>query len=179
MELLKAVPGSVLWLRDANAAATRNLRAAAEAQGLAGRLVFADRIEYSQYLARLGLADLFLDTLPYNAHATAHDALWAGVPVLTCVGDTFAARVGGSLLTAAGLPELITGSLAEYRELALRLARDRAVLARLREKLQSNRLTCALFDSAKFTRNLETLYWKMWERYLAGETPAVIEAAKS
>jgi protein O-GlcNAc transferase len=145
---------------------------------LADRLVFAELIDYPDHLARLGLADLFLDTLPYNAHATASDALWAGLPVLTCVGDTFASRVCGSILTAAGLPELITGSLDEYRALALRLARDPEVLRALRDKLSATRLTCAFFDSAKFTRNLEALYERMWERYVAGEKPAMIELAK-
>jgi len=178
MELLRAVPGSVLWLRNTNPLATRNLRAAAAVEGLADRLVFAELIDYPDHLARLGLADLFLDTLPYNAHATASDALWAGLPVLTCVGDTFASRVCGSILTAAGLPELITGSLDEYRALALRLARDPEVLRALRDKLSATRLTCAFFDSAKFTRNLEALYERMWERYVAGEKPAMIELAK-
>ena len=175
MGLLADVPGSVLWLRDNNPYATRNIRAAAAKHGLADRLIFAPRVDYAGHLARLARADLFLDTLPYNAHATASDALWAGLPVLTCVGDTFAARVCGSILTAAGLPELITGSLDEYRALALRLARDPEVLRTLRERLGATRLTCAFFDSAKFTRNLEALYERMWARYGAGEKPAMIE----
>ncbi len=146
-----------------------------EARGLGKRLVFAPLIDYEHHLARLGCADLFLDTLPYNAHATASDALWAGLPVLTCVGDTFPARVGGSVLAAAGLPELITGSLEEYRTLALRLARDSEVLRALRERLKATRLTCPLFDTAKFTRNLETLYRRMWDRCAAGKAPATID----
>jgi predicted O-linked N-acetylglucosamine transferase (SPINDLY family) len=177
MGLLRKVPDSVLWLRDFYSVATRNLRAAADKHGLADRIVFAPRADYAQHLARLGCADLFLDTLPYNAHATASDALWAGLPVLTCVGDTFAARVCGSLLSAVGLPELITGSLEEYRSLALRLARDPEVLGALRERLRATRLTCPLFDSAKFTRNLEVLYTRMWERHVAGKKPAMIDVA--
>lgn len=178
MGLLRDVPGSVLWLRDFNAGATRNLRAAAARHGLADRLIFAGRADYPDHLARLGLADLFLDTLPYNAHATASDALWAGLPILTSVGDTFAARVCGSALAAAGLPELITGSLEEYRMLALRLARDPAVLRALRARLAETRMSSALFDSARYTRNLEALYRRMWERHLAGEKPAMIDLAR-
>jgi predicted O-linked N-acetylglucosamine transferase (SPINDLY family) len=108
------------------------------------------------------LADLFLDTLPYNAHSTACDALWAGVPVLTCMGKTFAGRVGASLLNAVGLPELIAGSLAEYETIALKLARDSAALSALKTKLATNRGSYPLFDTALFTRNLESVYVKMW-----------------
>jgi predicted O-linked N-acetylglucosamine transferase (SPINDLY family) len=117
------------------------------------------------------LADLFLDTLHYNAHATACDALWAGVPVLTCPGDTFASRVAGSLLTAVGLPELITHSLADYETLALRLACDPEALASMRQKLARNRTTHPLFDTTRFTRHIEAAYVEMWERYRRGEPP--------
>jgi predicted O-linked N-acetylglucosamine transferase (SPINDLY family) len=136
MGLLREVPGSVLWLLGDNPAAIRNLVSEAEARGVArDRLVFAPRVAPEEHLARFGLADLFLDTLPYNAHTTASDALWTGVPVVTCMGDAFAGRVAASLLKAAGLPELVTGTLADYRGLALALGRDRNALRRLKEKL--------------------------------------------
>jgi predicted O-linked N-acetylglucosamine transferase (SPINDLY family) len=177
--LLREIPGSVLWLRDISPAATREFRAAARHYGLEERFLFAGRTDPAQHLARMTCADIFLDTLPYNAHSTASDALWAGLPVLTCVGDTFAARVCGSLLTAAGIPELVTTSLDDYRALALRLAKDGDLLKSLRERLRANRLTCPLFDSTKFTRNLESLYARIWERHLAGEKPASIDLASS
>ncbi len=176
MDLLDAVPGSALWLRDWNDGATRNLRAAAAERGHAGRLVFAAEAEPAAHRARLALADLYLDTFPYNAHAGAAEALAAGVPVVTCVGETFPARVCASALSAAGLPELITGSLGEYAALARRLAGDPAVLAGLREKLAAARKTARLFDTPRFVRQLETLYRRMWDRYAAGETPAAIDA---
>ena len=116
-------------------------------------------------------ADLFLDTMPYNAHTTGSDALWAGVPLVTCLGSTFASRVAASLLKAIGLDELITNSLAEYEALALKLAREPALLATVRAKLKRNRETYPLFDTARFTRHLETAYVTMWERYQRGEAP--------
>jgi protein O-GlcNAc transferase len=122
-------------------------------------------------LARLQLADLFLDTLPCNAHTTATDALWAGVPILTFKGKTFAGRVAASLLSAVGLPELVTNSLADYEALALRLARNPSELAAIREKLAGTRLTYPLFDTARFTRNLERAYISMWERNEANLPP--------
>jgi predicted O-linked N-acetylglucosamine transferase (SPINDLY family) len=174
MRLLSAVEGSVLWLSQANPAAVRNLGREAEAQGVAKeRILFAPFVGAAQdHLARLSLADLFLDTLPYNAHATACDALWAGVPVVTLQGESFAGRVGASLLTAAGLPELIAQSPAEYEATALRLARDSAALASVKQKLAENRKTQKLFDTARFTRNLEAAYTAMWERHWKGERPA-------
>lgn len=177
MGLLDAVPGSVLWLRDWNEAATRNLRAAAARGGHAERLVFAGAAEPAAHRARLALADLCLDTFPYNVHAGAVEALAAGVPIVTCVGDAFPARVGGSALSAAGLPELITGSLEEYAALARRLAGDRAVLAGVRERLAAARKTAPLFDTPRFARNLEALYRRMWERFAAGVAPAAISGA--
>jgi len=123
------------------------------------------------HLARLRLADLFLDTRYYNAHATAAGALWAGVPVLTCAGSTYAARVAGSLLHAVGLPELVTNSVADYEALALRLARDPALLSDLRQKLARNRTTHPLFDTERFTRHLESAYTTMWERTQRREPP--------
>lgn len=163
MRLLRGVEGSVLWLPQSNAAAMRNLRREAEARGVpAERLVFAPFVANGEdHLARLGLADLFLDTLPYNAHATASDALWAGVPLLTCLGSTFAGRVAASVLKAAGVPELITESLEAYEALALRLARDAEALSAIRNRLARNREICALFDTAAFTRNLEAAYLKL------------------
>lgn len=172
--LLAGVPGSVLWLRDGNAGATRNLHSAAAQRGLDGRLVFAPAAEHAAHRARLALADLCLDTLPHNAASAAVEALAAGVPVVTCVGDTFASRIGGSALAAAGLPELITGSLEEYRELAQRLAGDPAVLRDLRARLAAARATAPLFDTRRYVRHLEALLRRMWERFAAGEPPAAI-----
>jgi len=176
MRLLQTVEGSVLWLRSLNPSAMGNLRNEAKARGVAPeRLVFAPRVPHTEdHLARLRLADLFLDTLPYNAHATACDALWAGLPVLTCPGNTFPARVAASVLHAIGLPELVTASLAEYEELALTLARKPERLAALRAKLRRNRDTEPLFDTARFTRDLESAYSAMWERQRAGLPPAAI-----
>ena len=173
MRLLIQVDGSVLWLSSSNAHAPRNLRREAEKRGVAGdRLVFAPRVPLNEdHLARVRLADLFLDTLYYNAHTTAADALWAGVPVLTCPGATFASRVAGSLLTAVGLPELIAGSLAEYEGLALQLARDPARLAGLRQTLARHRETFPLFDTDQFTRHLEAAFTTMWERVERAEPP--------
>jgi predicted O-linked N-acetylglucosamine transferase (SPINDLY family) len=119
----------------------------------------------------LSLGDLFLDTLPYNAHTTASDALWMGVPVLTCIGHAFAGRVAASLLHAVGLPELVTQSFDDYEALALRLARDRAALAALRARLAANRDGSALFDTARYTRHLEAAFQTMWERAQRGELP--------
>ncbi|MEZ0262853.1 MAG: tetratricopeptide repeat protein [Alphaproteobacteria bacterium] len=162
MRLLKQVDGSVLWLLEPNAAATSNLRASAQAAGVAPeRLVFAPRVAVEDHLARHRQAGLFLDTQLYNAHTTASDALWAGLPVVTCLGGTFAGRVAASLLHAAGLPELVTATTAEYEALALKLARDPAALAALKAKLAAGRDTCALFDTAKYARDLEKAYLGM------------------
>src|SRR6185503_7464420 len=125
------------------------------------RLVFAPRLKLPEHLARHRLADVFLDTLPYNAHTTASDALWAGLPVVTCLGTTFAGRVAASLLTAIGLPELITHSLEDYEALALKLATDTHLLRATREKLERNRLTTPLFDTKRFTKHIETAYTMM------------------
>ena len=126
-------------------------------------------MEQPDHLARLSLADLFLDTLPYNAHTTASDALWAGVPVLTCLGPTFAGRVAGSVLQAVGLPELITNSLEEYETLAQKLASDPALLGSLRERLAQNRLNHPLFDTARLTRHIEAAYATMTDTWQRGE----------
>jgi len=126
-------------------------------------------VPLAQHLARHAAADLFLDTLPYNAHTTASDALWVGVPVLTCAGQTFAARVAGSLLHAIGLPELVTDTLAGYEAMGLRLAREPGLLAELRERLARNRDRAPLFDTDRYRRNLEAAYVAMWERSQRGE----------
>jgi len=174
MRLLKAVPASVLWLSQVNDTATRNLRREAEASGVAReRLVFAPFIASSaDHLARLSLADLFLDTRPYNAHSSAADALWAGVPVLTVSGSTFAGRVAASVVHAAGLPEMVTDSLESYEALALELAQSPAMLEHLKARLKRGRRSQPLFDTARFTRNLESAYLAMWDRYQKGEPPA-------
>jgi protein O-GlcNAc transferase len=164
MRLLRQVPGSVLWLLESNALVRRNLSAAAVAAGVdPGRLVFAPMLPHGQHLARHRHADLFLDTLPCTAHTTASDALWAGLPVLTCVGETFAGRVAGSIVRAAGLSELVATSPRDYEALALALARDPARLAGIRSRLGAGRENLPLFDMAKRTRDLEALYARMVE----------------
>jgi predicted O-linked N-acetylglucosamine transferase (SPINDLY family) len=161
-----------LWLIADNDGACANLRRAAAAHGVdPQRLVFALRLPEAEHLARQRLADLFLDTLPYNAHTTASDALWAGLPVLTCLGASFPGRVGASLLQAAGLPELVTESLAEYEAAALKLATDPVLLQTLREKLSRNRLSFPLFDTDRFRRDIEAAYTRMWEIAKRGEPP--------
>ncbi len=173
VRLLRAVDGSVLWLFEDNAEAARNLRGEAAARGVAPeRLIFAPRIATDLHLARHRLADLFVDTLPYNAHTTASDALWAGLPVLTCTGDTFPGRVAGSLLRAAGLPELVTADLAAYEALALELATAPRRLAELKQKLARQRTTCSLFDTDRFRRHIEAALVAMVERSRRGEAPA-------
>ena len=150
-----------------------NLGCEAERHGVSAlRSVFAPRVaEISDHLARQRQADLFLDTLPYNAHTTASDALWAGLPVLTCLGETFAGRVAASLLRAVGLPELVTTSLEDYEALALRLAREPMLLASIKAKLARNRESYPLFDTARFARHIESAYTTMWERQQRGEPP--------
>jgi len=173
MRLLQAVPGSVLWLLQDNGAAQGNLQRQAQAHGVdAARLVFAPRMPLDVHLARHRLADLFLDTLPINAHTTASDALWAGLPVLTCLGQTMVGRVAGSLLHALGLDELVTSDLAQYEAAALRLARNPEELAGLRARLAQGREQGALFDTQRFARHLESAYRTMWERSQAGQAPA-------
>lgn len=173
MRLLGAVEGSVLWLSGTNSSAVRNMRDKASACGInPERIVFAARlVDSADHLARHRLADVFLDTLPYNAHATASDALWAGLPVVTCCGQSFAARVATSLLDAVGLPELITVNLVDYEQLALRLARDPQMLSGVKCKLTKNRDTHPLFDSARFTRDIEAAYKTMWGAARRGEAP--------
>ncbi len=173
MKLLKAVEGSVLWLSENNTTATDNLRKEAIGVGVnPERIVFAKRLPSSaDHLARHRLADLFLDSLPYNAHTTASDALWAGLPVLTQIGNTFAGRVAASLLNAINLPELITETPEEYERLAIDLAMHSEKLAAIKRKLANNRLTTPLFDTKLFTRHIEAAYNAMYERHQAGLAP--------
>ena len=173
MRLLRSVDGSVLWLKSMSARTITNLKAEAQARGVApDRLIFAARVpSNADHLARLRLADLFLDTRPYNAHATAADALWAGLPIVTCSGDSYPSRVAASLLHAIGLPELVTASLTEYEELARTLAQNPDRLGVLKTKLRHNRETTPLFDTLCFTRDLEAAFRTMWHRQQAGLPP--------
>jgi protein O-GlcNAc transferase len=172
MRLLRFVPGSVLWLVADDSLVRENLRREARRRDVdPQRLVFADRIAYDDHLARLRCADLFLDTLPFNAGTTASDALWAGVPLVTCAGEALAARMAGSLLTAVGLPELVTDSVEAYESLALDLATTPSLLADVRGRLADSRVTSPLFDSERFCRHLESAYVSMWERAERGKPP--------
>jgi predicted O-linked N-acetylglucosamine transferase (SPINDLY family) len=171
MRLLKAIPGSVIWL-TAGADTHDNLRREVGARGIdPARLVFAGSARYPDHLARQKLADLFIDAWPYNGGTTASDALWVGLPVLTLAGRSYAARMAGSLLHAIGLPELVTYSSEEYEALALRLAREPALLETVRRKLAANIGTAPLFDTARFTRHMEAAYAMMWETHQRGERP--------
>jgi len=173
MRLLAAVPDSVIWLLEDNKAAARNLRHQASSKGIPPeRLVFAPRIDQDGHLARHRFADLVLDTLPCNAGATASDALMMGVPVLTTLGKTFVGRIAASILHAAGLPELIAATQADYETLALELARKPEMLGALKEKLARNRGTCPLFDTPRYTRALEEGYVRMWQMQQSGGAPA-------
>ena len=178
MRLLAAVEGSVLWLLDSHPAARANLVREAGRHGIAApRLVFAPFLPHDEHLARIGLADLFLDTLYYNAHTTGSDALWAGVPVLTLVGQTFASRVCASLLTRLSLDELIVHTLPDYEAKALALARDPAARAALRARLERARETSPLFDMARFARQLDDALETMWRRHCQGLPPAGFDVA--
>ncbi len=180
MRLLQAVDGSVLWLLHGNAAAPANLRREAAARGVAPeRLVFAQRRRLPEHLARHRLADLCLDTLPYNAHTTASDALWAGLPVLTCRGPSFASRVAASLLHAVGLPELVTDRQDDFERLAVELATQPARLASVKDKLARNRLTMPLFDTALFTEHLQAAFVAMLERQRNGLMPDHLHIPRS
>ncbi|MGY8633734.1 hypothetical protein RAD15_14755 [Bradyrhizobium sp. 14AA] len=160
-----------------NAPAKSNLRKEARSRGIdPDRLVFAKRLaSSSDHLARHRLADLFLDTLPYNAHTTASDALWAGLPVVTQIGDSFAGRVAASLVNAVGLPELIAQTRDEYEELVIELALNRQKLQAIRERLQESRLTAPLFDAARYTKHLEAAFETMHQRHQAGLSPDHID----
>ncbi|MDE2448899.1 MAG: tetratricopeptide repeat protein [Gammaproteobacteria bacterium] len=172
MRILTQVPGSVLHLLGGNPTLESNLRREARARGVAAdRIVFGARLPPPEYLARYRAADLFLDTLPYNAGTTASDALWAGLPVLTCMGEAFASRVGASLLRAVGLPELITATAEQYEQLAVGLARDPRRLAAIRAKLAGGIGSAPLFDTAASARHLEAAYARMYDRYHSGLPP--------
>jgi len=172
MRILNAVEGSVLWLFEDNNLATESLKNEAEKRGIdSNRLVFAKRMSLPEHLARHQQADLFLDTFPYNAHTTASDALWAGLPIITLMGESFASRVAASLLYAINLPELVTTSQAEYELLAIELATNPLKLNSIKQKLTKNRLTTPLFNAQLFTKNLEVTYMQMYERYMADLPP--------
>jgi predicted O-linked N-acetylglucosamine transferase (SPINDLY family) len=172
MRILNQVPGSILWLLEDTPAGPANLRREAALRGISHeRLVFAKRMPLPEHLARQRLADLFIDTWPYNAHTTASDALWVGLPVLTCLGEAFAGRVAASLLNATQLPELITADPAHYESLAIKLAGEPEQLAAIRGKLVDNRLSCPLFDARLFTRHIEAAYAKIAARCQAGLAP--------
>jgi predicted O-linked N-acetylglucosamine transferase (SPINDLY family) len=178
MQILNATPDSVLWLFEDSNAASSKLRTEAATRGIdPTRLVFAQRLPPSEHLARHRMADLFLDTMPYNAHTTASDALWAGLPLLTQIGETFAGRVAASLLTAIGLPELITTTRMQYIDLAVELATNSEKLAAVKSKLASHRLTTSLFNTQLFTRHIEAAYETIYERYQAGLPPDHVEVA--
>jgi predicted O-linked N-acetylglucosamine transferase (SPINDLY family) len=173
MHVVRSVEGSVLWLGENNPRVMQNLRNEAAARAVdPERLIFAERVpELPDHLARLRLADLFLDTLPYNAHATACHALWAGVPVLTCLGDTFAGRVAASLLDALDVPDLITTEPEAYEALAIELATQHLKLEGIRQKVANNRCTTPLFDTKLFTRHIEEAYRLVYERHREGLPP--------
>jgi predicted O-linked N-acetylglucosamine transferase (SPINDLY family) len=172
MRILKATPGSVLWLLDSQAPFPQNLRQAAQQQGVQGeRLVFAPFLPLAQHLARLQHADLFLDTLPYNAHTTASDSLWSGLPLLTCRGTTFPGRVAASLLQATGLQDLILENLPDYEARAISLAGDPTAMQAIKARLTANRLQCPLFDTDGFRRRIEQAYLRMWQIRQAGGAP--------
>lgn len=177
MRILKQVEGSVLWLLDENTTAVNNLRKEATNRGVNGdRLVFAKKnLALFEHLARYRMADLFLDTLPFNAGTTASDALWAGLPVLTQIGEPFAGRMAASLLNAIHLPELITNTQEEYEALAITLATHPDKLESIKQKLANNRLTTPLFDIEYFTKHIESAYTQIYERYQAGLEPEHID----
>jgi predicted O-linked N-acetylglucosamine transferase (SPINDLY family) len=170
--VLREVPGSVLWLKETNGQLHDNVRREAEARGVAGeRIVFAKAVSYADHFARLALADVFVDTWPYNAHTTAADALWAGVPVVTLYGNGFASRVAASVLNAAGIAELAFERVGDYCAAIVTLAREPALLAGYREHLRTRRRELPLFDCARYTREFEDLLERIWRRWAAGEAP--------
>jgi protein O-GlcNAc transferase len=172
MRLLAQTPGSVLWLRQSSTESADNLRREASARGFEpARLVFAKQVDMPQHLARHRLADLFLDTHPFNSHSTGATALWAGLPMITCLGDTFTSRVGASLVAAACLPELITASLPDYEARALQLAHGPDELKLLRARLIAARRTAPLFDTDQYRRDLEAAYLTIWNTHQAGKPP--------
>lgn len=175
-DLLLEIPGSILWLHAFEEIARANLRRSLEQKGIdPNRLYFAGvRKNLEDHLGRLALADLALDTIPYNGHTTTSDALWAGLPVLTCPGETFASRVAASILNAANVPELIASSLKEYKQRAIAMATDPGQIGHLKQKISLNRNTCPLYDSVRMTRNLERIYFEMYENWISGNEPKPI-----
>ena len=172
MRLLHKVEGSVLWLRQTNHWAKKNLQKEAKQRGVdPSRLIFTKRLPTNEHLARHRLADLFLDTFNYNAHSTACDALWAGLPIITKKGEQFVARCAASMLNAVGLPEMITKTAREYEELALKLATDQSLLSSIRERLANNRLSTPLFNTEKYTKDLEDAFEKVYSRYINQSYP--------
>lgn len=172
MRILKRVPNSVLWLRDHSSQLRDSLKGQAEAAGVArDRILFAKLLPKEQHLARCGLADLFLDSYALTAHTTATDSLWAGVPMVTCPRNTFATRVGKSLLENLDLPELVVENLEQYEAMAVQLAMSPGELAQLRERLAANLRTAPLFNTERLTVHLEAAFSGMWERYQAGQNP--------
>jgi len=180
MRLLQGVEGSVLWLFQSNAEMAVNLQREARRCGIdPSRIIFAPRVTLSEHLARQRLADLFLDTTPYNAGATGAGALWSGVPMLTMIGETFVGRMAASMLHAVGLPELVAKSLPDYEALALKIATEPAFCTALKDKLTRSRGTYPLFDTERFTRHIEAAYLGMWQRYTSGEKPHSFAVAPS
>jgi predicted O-linked N-acetylglucosamine transferase (SPINDLY family) len=172
IRILHTVPNSVLWLYEDNPLATENLKLEASKKGLSkDRLVFARRMPNAQHLARYELANLFLDTSPYGAHTTASDALWAGLPVLTRLSESFASRVASSLLRAIGLPELITESLKDYESMAIELALNPDKYSLIRAKVGESRFNSTLFDTVGFTKDIESSYRVAYDRYCLGFLP--------
>lgn len=172
MRILQNTPGSVLWLLESNALASDNLRLAAQTHGIdPARIIMAPKKPLPEHMARYRVADLALDTFPYNSHTTASDALWAGCPLITCMGETFASRVAASLLRAANLPECIAQSFDEYATLAIKLAANKELLSSLRARLTQNRATVPLFDAPEMVRDLESAYVRMLEQWMSGEPP--------
>ena len=170
--VLHRVPRAVLWLKESNAQLAGNVRREAAARGIApGRIVFAPKVGYAEHFSRLALADVFVDTWPYNAHTTAADALWAGLPVLTLPGESFASRVAASVLAAVGLEGLAMGSVEDYEAALVTMAGDDSILAGLRAHLVSNRLQLPLFDSVGHTRRFEALLGRMWQQWCSGHRP--------
>ena len=179
MRLLNKVEGSVLWLRRSNEISHLNIKNEAQKRDVnPSRIVFADRVPMDEHLARQKLADLFVDTFIYNAHTTATEALWAGLPVITKMGEGFASRVGGSLLNAVGLPELVTETEDAYEALAFELATNSRILGRIRAKLAKNRLTQPLFDTKQYTKHLENGYQQVYQHYFDGKPPQVTTVPK-
>ncbi|MFO1266363.1 MAG: hypothetical protein U1F67_05930 [Rubrivivax sp.] len=175
--VMREVPGSVLWLKETNGQLHDNVRREAEARGVAGeRIVFAKAVSYAEHFRRLALADVFVDTWPYNAHTTAADALWAGVPVVTLYGNGYASRVAASVLNAAGLAELAFEGVADYQLAILALAREPALLAGYRAHLRTQRMTLPLFDSARYTGEFEALMARIWQRWTQGLPPEHLPA---